>query len=97
MLKCNECEFYQPTAEGRKNFLCDPFSTVKEPECLQKWQILRLEMLLAGYGQMLAAQQSMEPMHRKMMQYVEREIDGINEADQWKLNGLDEEDEEDLV
>ena len=34
MIQCKECEFFHPGPDGQIGFRCDPFSTVKEPECL---------------------------------------------------------------
>jgi len=37
MIQCKECEFCQIDPEGRRNFTCDPFVNIKEPECIAKW------------------------------------------------------------
>ena len=49
MIQCKDCEYCKTEADGRRTFLCDPFVNIKEPECLAKWQLIRLDMLLATY------------------------------------------------
>jgi hypothetical protein len=34
MIQCKDCEFYRPGPGGRAQLLCNPFETIKEPECL---------------------------------------------------------------
>lgn len=41
MLQCSECEFCTKTEDGNLQFSCDPFSNIKEPECLTKWMLLK--------------------------------------------------------
>jgi hypothetical protein len=72
--------------DGKRVFKCDPFSNIKEPECIAKWQLIRLDMLLASYQGMLRWQQEMEPMQRKMMKFVEREMNDIDEGEKWKID-----------
>jgi hypothetical protein len=43
-------------------------------------------MLLVSYQSMLRWQKEMEPIQRKMMKYVEREINDIDESDKWKID-----------
>ncbi len=94
MIQCKDCEFYKAGPDGSRQFLCDPFTNIKEPECLQKWQLLRLDMLLGTYNQMVAGQKSMEPLQKKMIRFIEREVDDMNEADEWKLDYEDEDEDE---
>lgn len=97
MIQCKDCEFYEIGPDGRKLFKCDPFSNIKEPECLQKWQVIKLDMLLGGYKSMLTWQERMSPVQDKILKYVQRELDDIDEAERWKVDDEedDEEDEED--
>ncbi len=90
MIQCKDCEFFHTTEDGRKSFSCDPFSTIKEPECITKWQLIRLDMLLASYNAMLSWQQQLAPLQDKIFKYMKREIEDIDESDKWKT---DEEDE----
>ena len=94
MIQCKDCEFCEIAADDRKNFKCDPFSNIKEPECIGKLQLLRLDMLLAGYRSMLGWYEQMGPMQQKIFKYVQRELDDIDEADKWKIED-DEENETD--
>jgi hypothetical protein len=92
MLQCVQCDLCEVGPDGRRAFKCDPFSNIKEPECIAKWQLIRLDMLLASYQSMMHWQKEMEPLQRKMMKYVEREMTDIDESEKWKVDdeGLDE-------
>lgn len=84
MIQCKDCEYYQQDENGRRIFKCDPFSNIKEPECLLKWQLLRLDLLVTHHQNMLSSQQKMAPMQDKIFKYIKRELDDIEDADQWK-------------
>jgi hypothetical protein len=86
MIQCKDCEFYQITADGRKSFSCDPFANIKEAECITKWQLIRLDMLLASYNAMLSWQQQLAPLQDKIFKYMKREIEDIDESDKWKTD-----------
>ena len=86
MIQCTQCELCEIGPDGRRVFKCDPFSNIKEPECVAKWQLIRLDMLLVSYQSMMRWQKEMEPMQRKMMKYVEREMNDIDESDKWKID-----------
>jgi hypothetical protein len=90
VIQCKDCEHYEQDEHGRRIFRCDPFTSIKEPECLQKWQILRMDLLVSHYQTMLAMQQKMAPIQDKIMRYVKRELDDIDEADRWKLDNPDD-------
>ncbi len=92
MIQCKDCEFCEMGAEGRRVFKCDPFINIKEPECIAKWQLIRLDMLLASYRGMLSWQKKLAPMQDKIFKYMQREIEDMDESDRWKI---DEEDEQD--
>ncbi|MBS3734594.1 MAG: hypothetical protein KGY99_06670 [Phycisphaerae bacterium] len=91
MIQCENCQYFHRDEDGRVSFTCDPFSTIVEPECLQKWQLLKTNQLVAGYQAMLKYYQKLAPMQEKMMKFMEREIDDMNESEKWKLD----EDEDD--
>lgn len=95
MIQCKDCEFYEIGPDGHKQFKCDPFSNIKEPECLQKWQVIKLDMLLGGYKSMLTWQERMSPVQDKILKYVQRELDDIDEAERWKVDDDEDEEEED--
>jgi len=94
MIQCKDCELCEIGLNGQRTFKCDPFSNIKEPECLAKWQLIRLDMLLASYKSMLGWYNKLAPIQDKLYKYVEREINDIQESDNWKLNDDDDDDDE---
>jgi len=86
MIQCTECEFFKTTADGKKILKCDPCATIKEPECLAKLQLFRLDMLIAGYQSMMASQRKLAPVQDKLLRYVQRELEDLDEADKWKAD-----------
>lgn len=93
MIQCKDCEFCDIGSDGRRTFKCDPFTNIKEPECIAKWQLIRLDMLVASYQQMLKWYGKLAPLQDKIIQFMQREIEDIDEADSWKLTEDDEEEE----
>ena len=93
MIQCKDCELCQTGPDGKRIFKCDPFSTIKEPQCLEKWQLLRLDMLVAAYQGMLKWYNRLAPIQDKLYKYVEREIQDIEESEQWKLEDESEDDD----
>jgi hypothetical protein len=81
-------------ADGRRTFKCDPFSNIKEPECIAKWQLIRLDMLVAMYQGMLKWQEKMEPLQEKLFKYMRREIDDIDESEKWRTDDDDQDDQD---
>ncbi len=94
MIQCKDCEFCETGPDGRRTFKCDPFVNIKEPECLSKWQLIRLDMLVASYQQMLKWYGRLAPIQDKIIQFMQHEIEDIDEADSWKLPDEDENEEE---
>lgn len=101
MLQCSECEYFSRGPGGQMSFRCDPFSNIKEPECLMKWQLLRsselaqkIDRMVAAYEATLAMYKRVQPLQEKMFRHMEREIDDAEEADSWKFTDDDEDDEE---
>jgi hypothetical protein len=90
MIQCKDCEFCVTGPDGKKTFKCDPFSNIKEPECIAKWQLIRLDMLVASYSGMLRWYEKLAPLQDKIFKYMKREIDDIDESERWKI---DEEEE----
>jgi len=74
--------------------VCDPFATIKEPECLTKWQLVQLTVLAQSHQATLEMYQRLAPLQEKMMRHVEREIDEADDADRWKTGDFDVEDED---
>lgn len=102
MLQCSECEFFRRESDGRLTFLCDPFATIKEPECLVKWQILRLaevagklDRIVAAHETQAAMYKRLGPLQEKMFRHMEREIDATDESERWKVSDDDWEDKDD--
>lgn len=95
MLQCKECEYGDVRPDGQVRLKCNPFSNIKEPECLQKWQLVKIDALHMAYAAQLQQVQRMAPLQEKMMKFMEREIDDIDDADSWKT-GYDDEDDDDL-
>jgi len=89
MIQCKDCELYEAGEDGKRTFKCDPFSNIKETDCLAKWQLIRLDMLVASYQSMLQWYGKLAPIQDKLFKYMEREIDDIDESEKWKA---DEED-----
>jgi hypothetical protein len=90
MLQCKDCEFFETGPDGRRIFKCDPFINVKEPECIAKWQLLRLDMLVSSYQGMLKWYEKLSPLQDKIFKYMQREIEDMNESDNWKLDNPDD-------
>ena len=98
MIQCKDCRLCEISADGRRAFKCDPFFNIIEPECIAKWQLIRLDMLLASYQEMLRWQAKLAPLQDKIFKYMQKEIEDLDESDRWKLddekeNQNDEKDE----
>ena len=91
MIQCKDCEYCDMQEGKRRSFRCDPFTNIKEPECLAKWQLIRLDMLVSSYQGMLSFQGKMAPLQDKIFKYMQRELNDIEESDSWKVD-TDEED-----
>jgi len=97
MIQCKDCEFCEMGPGVKRTFKCDPFTNIKEPECIAKWQLIRLDMLLASYQGMLKWYGKLAPLQDKIFKYMQREISDLDEADSWKLDDeelLDDEERE---
>ena len=94
MIQCKDCELYETGPSGQRTFKCDPFSNIKEPECLAKWQLIRLDMLVASYQGMMKWYGKLAPLQDKIIRYMQREINELDETESWKLDVDEDEDEE---
>ena len=92
MLNCCDCEFFARGLGGAAQLSCDPFSTIKEPECLAKWQLVQLRTIAQSHQATLDMYRRMAPLQEKMFKHMEREIDEADEADGWKFKNDDEDD-----
>ena len=86
MIQCKDCEFFETDSNGRRIFHCDPFVNIKEPECLTKWQLLRLDLLVSLYRGMASWQEKMGPIQDKIFKYVKRELEDLDESENWKVD-----------
>jgi len=93
MIQCKDCEFCEISSDGRRSFKCDPFSNIKEPECIAKWQLIRLDMLVASYRGMLKWYEKLAPLQDKMLKFMKREIDDMDESDSWKSDEDEDQDQ----
>jgi len=94
MIQCKDCELCETGPEGQKVFKCDPFSNIKEAECIAKWQLIRLDMLLASYQSMLKWQSEFAPLQKKLFNYMKRELEDMDETERWKLDDEDSDTEQ---
>lgn len=91
MIQCKDCEFFLRDESGQVRFTCDPFNNIKESECLTKWQLIKINQMVASYQATLDYYSKLAPMQEKMFKVVQREIDDLSEADSWKAPEDDEE------
>jgi hypothetical protein len=96
MIQCKDCELCEFGENGQRRFKCDPFLNVKEPECIAKWQLLRLDMLVASYQGMLKWYNKMAPLQDKLFKYMEKEVDSMDESERWKLEEEDEDENDEI-
>ncbi|KPJ57697.1 MAG: hypothetical protein AMS16_00985 [Planctomycetes bacterium DG_58] len=94
MIQCKDCEFCEIGPDGSIKLNCHPFQTIKEPECLTKWQLLKLDTMVRAYMATVAHYKKLAPLQEKMMKAVEREIEEMEEGEQWKYGPTEEEEEE---
>ena len=94
MMHCKDCEYFKRGPNGEVSFSCDPFSNIKEPQCLLKWQLIKINQMVAGYQATLEYYRKLAPMQEKMFKVMEQELDDMNESEKWKAAGEDEDDED---
>jgi hypothetical protein len=90
MIQCSQCEYFVRGPAGQFRLTCDPFSTVKEPECLAKWQLIKIDLMVQAYQATVEMYRRLAPMQEKMFRHMEREIDDMDEADRWKIDDQEE-------
>jgi len=93
MIQCKDCEFCVIGPDGSIQLKCHPYQNIKEPECLTKWQLLKLDTMVRAYLSTVAQYKKLAPMQEKMMKAMEREIEELEEGEKWKY-GEPEEDVE---
>lgn len=90
MMQCKDCEFFKRGEDRQISFACDPFTNIKEAECLIKWQLIKTNQMVAAYQATLEYYHKLAPMQEKMFKVMERELDDMNEAEKWKVDDEDE-------
>jgi hypothetical protein len=95
MIQCTECEFFEPGPAGQYGFRCNPFTNIKEPECLQKWQLMKIDAMVQAYQATIDMYRRLAPIQEKMFRHMEREIDDIEDAESWKYDPDNEEPDDD--
>lgn len=93
MLQCQTCEFFRQRPDGSPELTCNPYATIKEPECLAKWQLVQLNVIAKSHQATLDMYQRLAPLQEKMFKHMEREIDEVDESDRWKQGDDDDDDE----
>jgi hypothetical protein len=96
VIQCQGCQHFHRGADGEISFSCDPFSTVVEPECLVKWQLIKINQMVAGYQATLEYYRKLAPLQEKMFKVMEKEIDSMNESDKWKVEDEEQGEQKDL-
>ena len=86
MINCKDCEFCKTDPSGQLSFSCDPFANVKEPECVNKWLLLKIDLMVRAYQATLEYYQRLAPLQERMFKHVERELDDIDESEKWKAD-----------
>ena len=94
MIQCQQCEFFHRDDKGRVNFSCDPFTNIKEPECLQKWQLIKINQMVDAYQATLNYYRKLAPMQDKLFKAMEQELDDMQNGESWKHSEDEEEDQE---
>jgi hypothetical protein len=93
MIQCKDCEFCVIDPDGSIQLKCHPYQNIKEPECLTKWQLMKLDVMVRAYLSTVAQYKKLAPMQEKMMKAMEREIEEFEETEKWKFGDLEEEEE----
>ena len=90
MIHCSQCEHFVEGSAGQVGFKCDPFRNIKEPECLLKWQLLKIDTMVRSYQATLQMYKKLAPMQEKIFRHMEREMEDLDEADNWKYTQQDD-------
>lgn len=91
MIQCKDCEHFHRDANGRIALSCDPFGNLKEPECLAKWQLVKINQMVEAYQATLGFYHKIAPMQDKLFKAMERELNDLDEGEQWKQQDSDDE------
>lgn len=94
MLRCEDCEFFSRASDGSPILACDPFSTIKEPECLAKWQVAQLMSISQSHQATAELHRRLAPFQEKIIKHMEREMGEADDSDRWKRSDEDDEDDD---
>jgi len=89
MIQCKDCEFCEMDGAGQVQLKCNPFENIKEPECLMKWQLLRLDLMTRAYMATVSEYRKLAPLQQKLFRHMSREIEEMDEAEKWKQDADD--------
>ena len=95
MLRCQDCDLYRERPDGTGALTCNPFVTIKEPECRAQLQLTYLKIVAESHQSTLALYRRFAPLQERMLRHIEREIDEAEEDDRWKIGDDEDEDEDD--
>jgi len=95
MIQCQDCQFFHRDESGQISFSCDPFTNIVEPECLRKWQLIKINQMVEAHQATLGYYRKLAPMQDKLFKAMERELDDMDEAESWKRDDEDDEEAED--
>ena len=95
MIQCSECEHFHESPSGEITFTCNPFHNIKEPECIAKWQLIKLDTVVQSHQATLRMYERLAPLQEKMFRHMERELQDQEDADRWKYGGDDDDDDPD--
>ena len=93
MIQCQGCQYFHRGDDGEVSFSCDPFSTIIEPECLRKWQLIKTNQMVASYQATLEYYRKLAPLQEKMFDVMKKEIDSMDESEKWRTEEDEEEEE----
>ena len=96
MIQCDQCEFFEKSPTGEVIFRCDPFSNIKEPECISKWQLIKTNQMIACYKRTISHQDQIAPLQEKMFKFMENELNDLEQANSWRESLDDDEDDDDF-
>ena len=94
MIQCSDCEHFNRDEAGRISFACDPFTGIKGPECLVKWQLIKINQMVEAYQSMLGYYEKLAPMQDRLFKAMEHELNDMDEAEKWKQDEDEDEDED---
>ena len=95
MINCKDCEFCKVDSSGQLAFACDPFSNIKEPECINKWLLLKIDLMVRSYQATLEYYHRLAPLQERMFKHVERELDDMDESEKWKIDDGEDDNQKD--